>query len=204
MMHKVNGLLLLCCINHVTNVLVVQSFSLPTITTTRMYHNIGKIIRSSSLRVSSHSYYPHTTGHLQYNTDRAPTPTRTYMNNRRHHGTIESSLLRSLTSQDPPTGLALYGSINNVDNDIEADSSNNKDSELQNDNGTDEDEKERNIVQAILSLALPALAGLVIDPLMTLADTVFVGREATNADSLAGKLIFQYMYVYIYIYIFNL
>lgn len=40
--------------------------------------------------------------------------------------------------------------------------------------------------QQILSLAIPALAGLAIDPLMTLADTAFVGRDASNADALAG------------------
>lgn len=38
----------------------------------------------------------------------------------------------------------------------------------------------------ILSLAVPALAGLAIDPIMTLVDTVFVGRTASNADALAG------------------
>lgn len=40
--------------------------------------------------------------------------------------------------------------------------------------------------QAILGLAIPALGALLIDPLMTLADTVFVGRYAENADALAG------------------
>lgn len=40
--------------------------------------------------------------------------------------------------------------------------------------------------QAILSIAIPALAGLAIDPLMTLADTAFVGRTAPDAASLAG------------------
>jgi Na+-driven multidrug efflux pump len=44
----------------------------------------------------------------------------------------------------------------------------------------------RNTGKAILSLAIPALAGLAIDPLMTLADTAFVGKTATNADALAG------------------
>jgi Na+-driven multidrug efflux pump len=44
----------------------------------------------------------------------------------------------------------------------------------------------QNTGKAILSLAIPALAGLAIDPLMTLADTAFVGKTATNADALAG------------------
>lgn len=38
----------------------------------------------------------------------------------------------------------------------------------------------------ILSLAIPALGALMIDPLMTLADTAFVGRFSTTADALAG------------------
>jgi putative MATE family efflux protein len=40
--------------------------------------------------------------------------------------------------------------------------------------------------QDILELAIPAAAALLIDPLMTLADTVFVGRFSEGADSLAG------------------
>jgi putative MATE family efflux protein len=40
--------------------------------------------------------------------------------------------------------------------------------------------------QQILSLAVPALGALLIDPLMTLADTAFVGRFATTTDALAG------------------
>ena len=38
----------------------------------------------------------------------------------------------------------------------------------------------------ILSLAIPALVGLAIDPLMTLADTAFVGRYSTDSASLSG------------------
>lgn len=38
----------------------------------------------------------------------------------------------------------------------------------------------------ILSLAVPALGALMIDPLMTLADTAFVGRFSSTADALAG------------------
>lgn len=40
--------------------------------------------------------------------------------------------------------------------------------------------------RAILALAIPALAGLAIDPLMTIADTAFIGRSAVSADALAG------------------
>jgi len=40
--------------------------------------------------------------------------------------------------------------------------------------------------QEIISIAVPALAGLAIDPLMTLADTAFVGRTSDDATALAG------------------
>jgi putative MATE family efflux protein len=40
--------------------------------------------------------------------------------------------------------------------------------------------------QQILDLAIPAAAALLIDPLMTLADTAFVGRYSETPDQLAG------------------
>jgi len=40
--------------------------------------------------------------------------------------------------------------------------------------------------QTILELAIPAAGALLIDPLMTLADTAFVGRYSDTADQLAG------------------
>lgn len=43
-----------------------------------------------------------------------------------------------------------------------------------------------NVGKAILSLAIPALASLAIDPLMTLADTAFIGRTADDSSALAG------------------
>lgn len=46
--------------------------------------------------------------------------------------------------------------------------------------------QEKSVGQQIFEIAIPALAGLAIDPLMTLADTVFVGRTSTSADALAG------------------
>ena len=53
--------------------------------------------------------------------------------------------------------------------------------------GADDDENDKpSIGESILSLAVPALAGLAIDPLMTIADTAFIGRTATSADALAG------------------
>ena len=51
----------------------------------------------------------------------------------------------------------------------------------------EEDENDKpSIGESILSLAVPALAGLAIDPLMTIADTAFIGLTATSADALAG------------------
>jgi MATE family multidrug resistance protein len=58
--------------------------------------------------------------------------------------------------------------------------------EEENEENIDQQEELQNTGKAILSLAVPALAGLAIDPLMTLADTAFIGRSATNADALAG------------------
>lgn len=40
--------------------------------------------------------------------------------------------------------------------------------------------------QSILELAVPAAGALLIDPLMTLVDTAFVGRFSDTADQLAG------------------
>uniref|UniRef100_A0A0G4HNZ0 Polysaccharide biosynthesis protein C-terminal domain-containing protein n=1 Tax=Chromera velia CCMP2878 TaxID=1169474 RepID=A0A0G4HNZ0_9ALVE len=51
---------------------------------------------------------------------------------------------------------------------------------------TSEKETEKGTGEAILSLAVPALASLAIDPLMTIADTAFVGRASDSADALAG------------------
>jgi putative MATE family efflux protein len=59
-----------------------------------------------------------------------------------------------------------------VDNDIERQS-------------PDEPE-ETSTGKKILALTIPALGALMIDPLMTLADTAFVGRFSTTADALAG------------------
>ena len=51
----------------------------------------------------------------------------------------------------------------------------------------EQDENDKpSIGESILSLTVPALAGLAIDPLMTIADTAFIGRTATSADALAG------------------
>ena len=51
-----------------------------------------------------------------------------------------------------------------------------------------EEDKGGLISQKILNLALPALVALAIDPLMTIADTAFVGRYSApnDPDPLAG------------------
>jgi len=46
--------------------------------------------------------------------------------------------------------------------------------------------KEKSTGQKILDLAVPAAGALLIDPLMTLADTAFVGRFSDMPDQLAG------------------
>jgi MATE family multidrug resistance protein len=68
----------------------------------------------------------------------------------------------------------------------------------------EEDASQDNISQQILSLALPALVSLAIDPLMTIADTAFVGRYSAPNDpyplaglgSAAALLVFSF-------YVFN-
>eukprot|EP00986_Skeletonema_menzelii_P013302 scaffold7635_cov87-Skeletonema_menzelii.AAC.1 len=68
----------------------------------------------------------------------------------------------------------------------------------------DDDSKNNNISQQILSLATPALVSLAIDPLMTIADTAFVGRYSAQNDpyplaglgSAAALLVFSF-------YVFN-
>jgi len=47
-------------------------------------------------------------------------------------------------------------------------------------------QQEQSTGQEILSIAIPAFLALSIDPLMTLADTAFIGKTAINADALAG------------------
>jgi hypothetical protein len=57
----------------------------------------------------------------------------------------------------------------------------------------DEPEKKPSTSEMILGLAVPALGALLIDPLLTLADTAFVGRFSETA-ALAGKL-FEFLWV---------
>ena len=49
-----------------------------------------------------------------------------------------------------------------------------------------EGDQPRTTGEAILDLAIPALGSLLIDPLLTLADTAFVGRFSTGSNELAG------------------
>lgn len=52
--------------------------------------------------------------------------------------------------------------------------------------GEDDEKKDQSTGRAILELAVPAAGALLIDPLMTLADTAFVGRFTEGASPLAG------------------
>ena len=54
------------------------------------------------------------------------------------------------------------------------------------DDGVDNLIEDPSTTRQILSLALPALISLSIDPLMTIADTAFVGRHSTDPYQLAG------------------
>lgn len=49
-----------------------------------------------------------------------------------------------------------------------------------------DDEEKPSTGRTIIALAAPALGALLIDPLMTLVDTAFVGRYAETSDQLAG------------------
>ena len=91
--------------------------------------------------------------------------------------------------------MRMYSSLKNGDdNGIESESESEKQSK------SDEDDKSTG--EKILSLAVPALASLAIDPLMTLVDTAFVGRYSVDSAALSGMgsaaalLIFSF-------YIFN-
>ena len=72
------------------------------------------------------------------------------------------------------------------------------------DESSNDDESTATISQQILSLAVPALISLAIDPLMTIADTAFVGRYSAPNDpyplaglgSAAALLVFSF-------YVFN-
>jgi Na+-driven multidrug efflux pump len=50
----------------------------------------------------------------------------------------------------------------------------------------EEENNTKNITNEIFSIAIPALLGLSIDPIMTLVDTAFIGKTSINADALAG------------------
>lgn len=62
-----------------------------------------------------------------------------------------------------------------------------QDSNLASSSGATNTEDTNNTIgKDILEIAIPALAGLAIDPFMTVMDTIFVGRTSTNAAALAG------------------
>ena len=56
--------------------------------------------------------------------------------------------------------------------------------------------------QKILQLAIPALAALLIDPLLTIADTAFVGRYSNSPAELAGMGVSSSILIFSF-YIFN-
>jgi len=57
---------------------------------------------------------------------------------------------------------------------------------IQNDSQSDTCDNDTDMSKQILSIALPAFIALSIDPFMALIDTAFIGKNADNADALAG------------------
>ena len=96
------------------------------------------------------------------------------------HKCIHSSLLLAMSPRNDgylqapleTTRLLSTSQEQDVENDIERQ--------------TPEEPEKTSTGKEILALAIPALGALMIDPLMTLADTAFVGRFSTTADALAG------------------
>lgn len=121
---------------------------------------------------------------------------------------LKEASFRSSTSQD--YGALTYKATKTdddnvvIDLEIDDDSSSFSISSSSQDDGGENDATKNTISQQILSLALPALVSLAIDPLMTIADTAFVGRYSAPNDpyplaglgSAAALLVFSF-------YVFN-
>lgn len=96
----------------------------------------------------------------------------------------------SLSDEGKGKHSTLYASTdNNQDEDMMAD----MEAQMQqgveeniDSNGNQSESKNESVGDQILSLAIPALAALAIDPLMTLADTAFIGRFSTDSAELSG------------------
>ena len=103
--------------------------------------------------------------------DRMQQPTKTSI--------AESTALFSNENNDfnIENGDVTHEDYPNVDQDIDQKETN----DIKKDN-----EDSNDIPGKILSIAIPALLGLAIDPLMTLVDTAFIGKTSTSADALAG------------------
>ena len=109
-----------------------------------------------------------------------------------------STSLRDSPSRDDGYGAVETSDTTDVVIDLEMDTNSIREEE------DDDDEKDDDISQQILALATPALISLAIDPLMTIADTAFVGRYSAPNDpyplaglgSAAALLVFSF-------YVFN-
>lgn len=94
----------------------------------------------------------------------------------------ESFLPVSLTRSRHRSGYQYIGDATTPSSfSLETDQCMAKDSEIM-----PSEESKRSTGEKILDLAVPALGALLIDPLLTLADTAFVGRFSETANELAG------------------
>ena len=99
---------------------------------------------------------------------------------------------------DSPIGYD-YSSIEKVDQlEISNDNKNNSN----NNNNDDGNDDETSTGRKILNLAIPALGALLIDPLLTIADTAFVGRYSESPYELAGMGSASALLIFSF-YIFN-
>ena len=99
---------------------------------------------------------------------------------------------------DSPIGYD-YSSIEKVDQlEISNDNKNNSN----NNNNDDGNDDETSTGRKILNLAIPALGALLIDPLLTIADTAFVGRYSDSPYELAGMGSASALLIFSF-YIFN-
>ena len=81
-------------------------------------------------------------------------------------------------------------------------SNDNKNNSNNNNNNDDGNDDETSTGRKILNLAIPALGALLIDPLLTIADTAFVGRYSESPYELAGMGSASALLIFSF-YIFN-
>jgi Na+-driven multidrug efflux pump len=104
-------------------------------------------------------------------------------------------------SKDDGTIRYDYSSIS-VDENVSQLVISNENKNNKNNNDDDDDDDETSTGRKILNLAIPALGALLIDPLLTIADTAFVGRYSESPYELAGMGSASALLIFSF-YIFN-